>query len=90
VGILKFSKIHEFKNNKIHKIRILDLWAKITLSLLPLPATRNRVDDTVRLSVCLSHPAAARRCCEFATVGLAGRRYRSIAARPASRQLAAG
>jgi len=38
---------------------------------------------SVCLSVRLSHPAAARRCCGFAAVGPAGRRYRSIAARPA-------
>jgi len=37
----------------------------------------------VRPSVCLSHPAAARRCCGFAAVGTTVRRYRSIAARPA-------
>jgi len=36
-----------------------------------------------RPSVCLSHSAAARRCCVFAAVGPAGRRYQSIAARPA-------
>jgi len=36
------------------------------------------------LSVRLSkRSAAARRCCGFAAVGLAGRRYRSVAARPA-------
>jgi len=38
----------------------------------------------VRLSVCLSQlSTAAAACREFAAVGLAGRRYRSIAARPA-------
>jgi len=31
----------------------------------------------------MSHPAAARRCCGFAALGPAARRYRSIAARPA-------
>jgi len=39
----------------------------------------------VRLSVCLSHPAAARRCCRFAAVGPAGRRYRSIGAAAAGK-----
>jgi len=34
----------------------------------------------VRLSVCLSHLAAARRSCRFAAAGPASRRYRSIAA----------
>ena len=39
---------------------------------------------SVCLSVCLSHRStAARRCCGFAAVGPAARRYRSIAARPA-------
>jgi len=37
----------------------------------------------VRLSVCLSHPAVARRCCcGFAAVGPANKRYRSTAAQP--------
>ena len=48
----------------------------------------------VRPYVCPSvprslHPAAARRCCGFATVGPAARRYRSITARPADRWTAA-
>ena len=34
-------------------------------------------------SVHPSHPTAARRCCGFAAVGPAGRRYRSVAALPA-------
>ena len=34
-------------------------------------------------SVHPSHPTAARRCCRFAAVGPAGRRYRSVAALPA-------
>jgi len=38
---------------------------------------------SIRPSVRLSHPAAARRGCGFAAVGPAARRYRSIAARPA-------
>jgi len=33
----------------------------------------------VRVSVCLSHSPAARRCCGFVAVGPARRRYRSIA-----------
>ena len=38
----------------------------------------------MRLSgIHLSGPAAARRCCRFAAVGPAARRYQSIAARPA-------
>jgi len=35
---------------------------------------------SVRLSVCMSHLAAARLCCRFAAVGPAGKRYRLIAA----------
>jgi len=31
----------------------------------------------------MSHPTAARRCCGFAAVGPAAKRYRSTAARPA-------
>jgi len=38
------------------------------------------------LSVCLSHSPAAAECCWFAAVDLAGRRYSSIAARPALHQ----
>jgi len=40
---------------------------------------------SVRLTVPLSRPAAARRCCGFAAVGPAARRYRLFAARPAGR-----
>ena len=47
------------------------------------------VRPSVRPSVCLSHPAVAHRCCGFAAVGPAARRYRSIAARPAGRRTAA-
>ena len=46
---------------------------------------RSRVYVTVRCpSDCLSHPLAAATCDGFAAVGPAGRRYRSIAARPAA------
>ena len=49
---------------------------------------RRRVYVTVgRPSVSLSYPAATRRCCGFAAVGPAARRYRSIAARSAGRRL---
>ena len=42
---------------------------------------------SIRLSVCLSHlSTAAAECSGFAAVGPAGRRYRSIAARPAPQQ----
>ena len=45
---------------------------------------RSRIYETVRRpSVCLSHSPAAAACAGFAAVGPAGRRYRSIAARPA-------
>ena len=48
---------------------------------------RSRVCVTVRCpSVCLSHSLAAAACAGFAAVGPAGRRYRSIAARPAPQQ----
>jgi len=47
------------------------------------------VRPSVCLSVRLSHPAASRRCCWFAAVGSAVKRYRSIAARPAGRRSAA-
>ena len=40
----------------------------------------------VRPSVCLSHSPAAAACGGFAAVGPAGRRYRSITARPARNQ----
>ena len=47
-------------------------------------------ETVLRPSVCLSvrpsHPAATRRCCGFAAVGPASRRYRPIAARPAGRR----
>ena len=47
----------------------------------------SRVYVTVRcLSVCLSHSPAAATCGEFAAVGPAWKRYRSIAARPAPQQ----
>jgi len=52
------------------------------MTLLELPALSGVSATVVRPSVCLSHPAAARRCCGFAAVGPAARRYRSIAARP--------
>ena len=49
----------------------------ITLSSI----TRSRIGrPSVRLSVCLSHPAAACRCSGFAAVGPAGSRYRPTAA----------
>jgi len=41
------------------------------------------VRPSVRLSLRLTHPVAARRRCGFAAVRPAGRRYRSIAAQPA-------
>ena len=45
---------------------------------------RSRIYETVRCpSVCLSHSPAAAACGKSAAVGPAGRRYRSIAVRPA-------
>ena len=52
--------------------------------LTPIIGTGRIVCATVRCpSVCLSVPARAHSCCRFAAVCPAGRRYRSIAARPA-------
>jgi len=58
-------------------------WRCMVTGLFALPGAGFMQLSGVRLSVRLSHPAAARRCCGFAAVGPAARRYRSIAARPA-------
>ena len=45
--------------------------------------THAHAGHAISASVCLCHSPAALRCCGFAAVGPAARRYRSIAARPA-------